>query len=145
MAWCVHARASIKEFLQMSEMAKAFTQMDLRPQTSCAVEEESLPAGILDDHNWAIVVLQAAGDLGSASLQDCHILCLHCLAAGCGRERLMFIKWCKDCLMESKDTERGERREQMQKSKKREIHNTLEIESFKIRYLTHCSLMSHLS
>ena len=50
--------------------------------TSCAVEEEGLSAGILDDHDRSIVVLQAAGDLGRTSLHDCHILRLHRLTTG---------------------------------------------------------------
>lgn len=48
-------------------------------QTSCAVEEKRLAAGILDDHDGSIIVLQAAGDLSNASLQDGDVLCLHCL------------------------------------------------------------------
>lgn len=50
--------------------------------TSCPVEEERLPTGILDHHDGAIVVLQVAGDVGRASLKDCHTLCLHRLTTG---------------------------------------------------------------
>lgn len=50
--------------------------------TSCAVEEERLPAGVLDHHDRSVVVLQAAGDLGRTSLQNRHILRLHCLTPG---------------------------------------------------------------
>lgn len=70
-------------------------QLGIRLRTSCAIEEKSLPAGILDDHDWSIVVLQAAGDLGRASLQHRDILCLHCLTAGWGRgeERRTLVQW----------------------------------------------------
>lgn len=51
-------------------------------RTSCAVEEESLPARVLDDHDGSVVVVQAAEDLGRASLQYRDILRLNCLAAG---------------------------------------------------------------
>lgn len=59
----------------------------MQMHTSCAVEEEGLPARILDDHDRSIVILQAAGDLGRTSLQDCHILCLYRLTTSWGREK----------------------------------------------------------
>lgn len=64
-----------KLLIQISLSAHTHTR------TSRAVEEKGLAAGILDDHDGSIVVLQAAGDLSSASLQDGDVLCLHRLTA----------------------------------------------------------------
>lgn len=56
---------------------KTFVHTHTHTHTSCAVKKKGLAAGILDDHDGSIVVLQAAGDLSSASFQDGDILCLH--------------------------------------------------------------------
>lgn len=56
-------------------------QTHTHTHTSCAVEEKGLAAGILDDHDGSIVVLQTARDLSSASLQDGDVFCLHGLTA----------------------------------------------------------------
>lgn len=49
--------------------------------TPRAIEEKGLAAGILDDHDGSIVLLQATGDLSRASFQDSDVLCLHRLTA----------------------------------------------------------------
>lgn len=69
-----------KEWVQIDDTNEfVCTHTHTHTQTSCAVEEKRLAAGILDDHDGSIIVLQAAGDLSNASLQDGDVLCLHCL------------------------------------------------------------------
>lgn len=112
--------------------------------TSCAVEEEGLPAGILDDHDRSIVVLQAAGDLGRTSLHDCNILRLHRLTTGWGRERWALIQWYRGW---EKKRWRGEGQivGTDVEDKRCSICTSLEMEPFKIRHLKRPSFTRYSS
>lgn len=117
-------------------------------RTSCAVEEESLPARVLDDHDGSVVVVQAAEDLGRTSFQHRDILRLHCLAACWERGKreknvniVTQMVWDGEKEGWRKETGGTDAAERKTSS----ICTSLEIEPFKIRYSKHPSFAHYSS